>query len=258
MIFVVVQLYVLQVIVILNVTLDASWWLIFHFTSSKMQLLLGDQRLWASSCWTLHWNEPQTAHVCVFKKYHNFTYIYIDNCFSSVFHREEEPSSWEMMTCILDHICLTSELPHISLRFNQKKQVGKLIMKTTSAGRFFKDTSRIPTVQRIHLLFHLEVGWPNWGSEYGEIPPVLANVWHLWRHVFCVYYWCIFLLVFEYIVCIRLCYWIFVTSKNYGHIFSYCNGWNWRWTNRSWLTFGHDLIICWITGRLAHLEDFYL
>ena len=64
--------------------------------------------------------------------------------------------------------------------------------------------------------------------------------------------------VFEYIVCIRLCYWIFMISKNYGHIFSYCNGWNWRWTNRSWLTFVHDLIICWITGRLAHLEDFYL
>ena len=99
----------------------------------------------------------------------NIIFIHINNCFSSVFHREEEPSPCEMMARILDHICLTSELPHIVLRFNQKKQVGKLIMKTTSAGRFFKDTSRIPTVQRIHLLFHLEVGWPNWGSEYGEI-----------------------------------------------------------------------------------------
>lgn len=62
-------------IVILNVTLDASWWLIFHFTSSKMQLSLGDQRLWASSCWflALKWS-PNSALICVFKKYHIYTY----------------------------------------------------------------------------------------------------------------------------------------------------------------------------------------
>lgn len=187
-------------------------------------------------------------------------FIHIDKCFSSVFHREEEPSSWEMMTCILDHICLTSELPHISLRFNQKKQVGKLIMKTTSAGP--ADSSKIPHgSQQFNVstcCSTSKLGAPIGGVNM-ERSPQFWQMCDICEDMFSV---CIidvlYFVVFEYIVCIRLCYWIFVTSKNYGHIFSYCNGWNWRWTNRSWLTFGHDLIICWITGRFAHLEDFYL
>ena len=226
-----------------------------------MQLLFEDQRLWASSCWflALKW-APNSALICVKNIIfiHRLDYKQVFLFSVSSWRRAIILRVWWHVYLII--FALTSELPHIILRFNHKKLVGNLVMKTTSAGP--ADSSKIPHgSQQFNVstcCSTSKFGWPSWGSEYGEIPPVLANVWHLWRHVFCVYYWCIFFLVFEYIVCIRLCYWIFMISKNYGHIFSYCNGWNWRWTNRSWLTFGHDLIICWITGRFAHLEDFYL
>lgn len=151
-------------IVILNVTLDASWWLIFHFTSSKMQLSLGDQRLWASSCWflALKWS-PNSALICVFKKYHIYTYkqlflFSVSSWRRAIILRDDDMYTWSYLLNVRTSTYQFEVQPKETSRKTHHEN------NICRAGRFFKDTSRIPTVQRIHLLFHLEVGWPSWGE----------------------------------------------------------------------------------------------
>ena len=208
----------------------------------------------------LQW-APNSALICVFKKYHIYTYKQL--FLFSV-------SSWRRAIILRDDDMYTIHT------------WSYLLNVRTSTYRFWGSTKRnksensswkphLPCRQILQRYltdpnsstYPLAVPPRSWLAQIGgvnmERSPQFWQMCDICEDMFSV---CIidvlYFVVFEYIVCIRLCYWIFVTSKNYGHIFSYCNGWNWRWTNRSWLTFGHDLIICWITGRFAHLEDFYL